>query len=754
MLRKLVRRGAVAVALVLTVGACARVESCRKTAATTDAGVDAGSRPAAWSVVAQGIGDDGAWSDDALTKAFAMTFAPIPGVEVPPADESVPFCRGSVVRMMEERADKLPPAQRDAVKKALSEEAPPPPTQNAIAFADTTAAQLRTEVERANAWVARFLGRPEVDVRIASTRVIPTTGRGTIYADAHPICPRVANANLERRADWRDATTREDTRTCACQLRIARAGRELPSRGQLFEVLVHELTHCHQYRHQDHGMGGDWLAEGHAMWVQSRAYAESGAPTTESLLRGSAWGPYLAGDDAGAAPGRLLLEVTLHAGAFALVQALFNEGYEVKTGLLGMMSTPAGPAFDQLAVAKPAAFAAWASQSINEPHLGQPWVPAGPAMWESWHRVAKSLPSVSRGQSRTVTAARLGQQVSYVPIGTGDVVEISTAGFGRALFGTLLAGDGRIGEGPGGGGVGAEVGWQRPDSFLYCLKPEGCNVGFPLPLARVRAGLLVAVTGRGSAGASVAVTPYSEDDIRNRVNCIYGRWKFDDSGAAAAIGARLTSGTRVVSVHVDDVLDIRRDGSFREEVRSASVELETPGAPMRSAASGARSGRIAVQGNRLVTTGVTDDLRVTASIRIGNTWTPAPMDRAQAIGVGLGEARLVGRFHQMDVVVDRGDMVARAVLVLHQQADRQPGVGAADLEVDRAMLFEDARGVHPHALHVFAQVRAVLALGPLGRRIAQFGGVDMQPGDLVVPVEAGLEQHAVRHIGCQRRIQH
>jgi len=637
MLEKLARRAAVAVALVLTVGACARVESCRKTAATTDAGVDAGSKPAAWSVVAQGIGDDGAWSDDALTKAFAMTFAPIPGVEVPPADESVPFCRGIVVRMMEERADKLPPAQRDAVKKALSEEAPPPPTQNAIAFADTTAAQLRTEVERANAWVARFLGRPEVDVRVESTGVIPNNGRGVIYADAYPMCPRVASPDLGRRADYRIAGAREDTRTCACRLRIARAGRELPSRGRLFEVLVHELTHCHQFRHQDRGYGGDWVAEGHAVWVQSRAFAESGATDSDSLVADAMWLPYFAGNVVvrGGHPGRLSLGVVLHAGAFALFQALFNEGWDAKLAPFAMMSTPAGAAFDQLSAARPAAFAAWASQSIDEAALGAPWVPIGPGQgsWGDFHRIPERLASVSRGQSRTVAAPSLGQQVSYVPIGTGDVLEISTAGFGRAVFGALGI-DGRLGGFRTPGGVGAEVGWQRPDSFLYCLKPEGCNVGFPLPLARVRAGLLVAVTGRGSAGASVAVTPYSEDDIRNRVNCIYGRWKFDDSGAAAAIGARLTSGTRVVSVHVDDVLDIRRDGSFREEVRSASVELETPGAPMRSAASGARSGRIAVQGNRLVTTGVTDDLRVTASIRIGNTWTPAPMDRAQAIGVG------------------------------------------------------------------------------------------------------------------------
>jgi len=224
-----------------------------------------------------------------------------------------------------------------------------------------------------------------------------------------------------------------------------------------------------------------------------------------------------------------------------------------------------------------------------------------------------------------------------VPIGTGDVLEISATGFGRAIFGAI-ANDYRIGHGT--EGVGADVGWQRPESFLYCLKPEGCDVGFPLPLARVRAGVLVTVTGHGSRSASVSVTPFSTEDIRSRVNCIYGRWKYDDRAAFAAMSPRLTGSARLVSVAVDDVLDIRRDGTFREEVRSANVEIAAASIPMRSTASGARAGRIEVRGNRLVTSGVTDDLQVRAFVKVGNQWMPAPMDRAQAVAIG---SALAGR---------------------------------------------------------------------------------------------------------------
>ncbi len=466
-----------------------------------------------------------------------------------------------------------------------------------------------------------------------SIGVIPSaSGRGTVYADAYPICPRSPSANIERRADYRLAGAAEDTRQCACRVRLTRAGRDLPTSHHLFEVLVHELTHCHQFRHQDRGFGGAWVAEGHAMWVQSRAFAESGARDLDSIIPGGGWGAYAVGDTPTTPTGRLTMAATLHPGAFALMQALSNEGYDAKLGPLGLGSTSDGAAFDQLAATKPAAFAAWASQSIFEQQLGPPWVPSGPGLLLGNHRMAEILPAVSRGQSRVVTARPLGQQVSYVPIGTGDVVEIAAGGFGRAIFGGLGR-DARIGH-ESELGVGADFGWQRPESFLYCLKPEGCDVGFPLPLARVRGGVLVAVTGHGSSGASVSVTPFSTEDIRNRVNCIYGRWKYDDHAAFAAIGARLAGSARLVSVAVDDVLDIRRDGTFREEVRSAAVELVAGGIPVRSTASGARAGRIEVRGNRLVTRGVSDDLQVRPFVKLGDQWTPAPMDRAQAVAIG------------------------------------------------------------------------------------------------------------------------
>jgi len=397
MFAPLARRAFPLAALVVTLAACGRVESCRNRVAGGAA--DAGPKgPPAWSVVTEGIGEDGVWSDAALTKAFAMTVAPLPGVDVPPADESVPFCRGSMLRQLEARVDRLPPAQRDAVKKALADDAPPQPVQNAIAMADPAVAPHRESVARANAWVARFLGRPEVDVRVESIGVIPSaSGRGTVYADASPICPRRDGANIERRADYRSPGPTEDMRQCACRVRLTRAGRSLPSSHQLFEVLVHELTHCHQFRHQDRGYGSDWVAEGHAMWVQSRAFAESGAAPEASIIPLGGWGAYAVGDGGLTPSGRLTMAATLHPGAFALVQALSNEGYDAKIGLLGSMSTPGGAAFDQLAAAKPAAFAAWASQSIFEQQLGPSWIPSGPGLYFDAHRAAKELPAVSRG---------------------------------------------------------------------------------------------------------------------------------------------------------------------------------------------------------------------------------------------------------------------------------------------------------------------------------------------------------------------
>jgi hypothetical protein len=79
MFAPLARRAFPLAALVVTLAACGRVESCRNRVAGGAA--DAGPKgPPAWSVVTEGIGEDSVWSDAALTKAFAMTVAPLPGV--------------------------------------------------------------------------------------------------------------------------------------------------------------------------------------------------------------------------------------------------------------------------------------------------------------------------------------------------------------------------------------------------------------------------------------------------------------------------------------------------------------------------------------------------------------------------------------------------------------------------------------------------------------------------------------------------
>ncbi len=610
-------------ALVLSAGVVAGVLGCKRAKPGADAG-DAGTAgPAAWSVVAEAVAEDGTLSDQAVLKAFALTVAPLPGVVVPPVDASVPRCGSAALREAIARKDKLPPAQRDAIQKVLDGDGAPSPTRNAVHFEGPTAERYRPEIESIQAWLARFLGRPPLELRVEYTPVLPRGATGAeVFASARPLCPRRAGAAPQNRADYRDATDTEDTSGCICLVRVSRAADQRSADG-MREILLHELTHCHQYKVQ-RGFPAAYVNEGHAMWVQSREHVEAGRGRADSIL-GGAWEHYFMGTG----QGKLALAASPHAGGFALFQAIHNEGYDMRARGLGFMH--AGNGFAELSSASPPAAAAWASQSLNESHLGPPWRPTGPEWIEHVHRAPALLGTVRRGAPKQVSIPTAAQQVVHAEIADADVLEIDvTAGFGRASFAS--PGQRQLSA------VGAEVGWTGPANHLFCLKAEGCNVGYPLPVGNPRNGILVAATGGPSGAARVSLVGLSEQEARDRSTCVYGRWKYDDASALARTVAHVPPPTRVRSVTVDDVMELTRAGAYREDVRGAKVILETGGGPVASTITGYHTGRFTLSGNRLISSGLQQHLSSETAIQIGGRWvrTPMTIPEAMAIGSALG----------------------------------------------------------------------------------------------------------------------
>lgn len=595
---------------------------CKRNKPSPDASAGATPKgPGAWSVVAKGVAEDGTLSNEAVLKAFALTVAPLPGVDVPPVDSSVPFCGASAVREALARLDKFPPAQREAITRALEGEGAPGKA-NALTFSSPRAERYRPEIERAQVWLARFLGRPQLDVRVEWTPILPRgPGGGVVFANARPWCPRRPGASPENRADFREATATEDTSGCMCLVRVASAADQVSSAGKLYEILLHELTHCHQYKVQ-RGFPAAFVNEGHATWVQSREFVESGRRANDGLIT-TMWTAYLDGQG----EGRLSLASAPHAGGFALFQAMHNEGLDMRGRGLSFMHS--GNGFAELTSASTAAASAWASQTLNEPPLGARWVPSGPGLDPDARRQPRALGAVRPGTPRQLTIPTAAQEVAHADIVGADVLEVDvSAGFGRAMFGRVTT------PGLGVSSAGAELGWTGPSNFLYCMRPGGCDVGFPLPVGNPVNGILVAATGGPLGGARVSLMGLSEQEVRDRSTCVYGRWKYDDSSALARIAARVQPPTRVRSVSVDDVMELNRAGTYREDVRASRVVLETGGGLAASTATGNHTGRFTVTGNRITATGLQQHLSVDAQIQIGGRWIRTPMTLPDAVAIG------------------------------------------------------------------------------------------------------------------------
>jgi hypothetical protein len=595
--------------------------------ASADAGPSKPKGPGAWSVVAKGIADDGTMSDDAVLKAFAMTVAPLPGVDVPPGDETVPFCGTMARDAALARFDKFSPQQRDAITRAL-EPHEAPPVKNALVFGSRTAEGYGPEIERVNAWVSGFLGRPPVTVRVDTVDVIPTRATGDeVFADAGAWCPRQPGAQLARYADYRYGNAGENTTACACRVRIARAARgTIP--GKFHEILVHELTHCYQYAAQTAGLPDAWVSEGHAYWVQAQELIDAHRPLSESLVP-DAWDAYMIGDSRVHGPaGRLALGFQPHAGGFSLVSALQSDGFDVRQRWIDMMNS-GSRAYPEIAGTHPHALTAWASQSMNEISVGRAWAPPqGPGLPSANHRNAQALPPLQRGRPQAITVPARAQVVANAGIGQGDVLEIDPGtSLGRVLF--VKPDPNPVGFAPG-----AEAEWTSPGALLYCLKPDGCDVGTPIPLARKRESVVVAASASPGGASTVTLTLLSEADVRDSSTCVYGTWKYDDTTAMGLLASHVPPPARVRSVAIDEVVEIKRDGSYREDVRSARVVMDTGAGEMASTIKGVRTGRVTVAGRRMTASNLRDDTTAEAAIKTGNQWIKLPMDKQQALAVG------------------------------------------------------------------------------------------------------------------------
>jgi hypothetical protein len=267
-----IRRRALAPFLVAS---CVLLDGCTKKSPSKEA---PHAKTPAWSVVTNGIDVNGGWSKDAALRAFALAVAPLPGVDVPPADDSVPDCSVPVIAAIAPHLASLTPEQR----KIVTESFVPPrtlPVRNAVFYA--AGVTVQPAFEEALQATRTFFNRPlRVDVVVDVAPRLP--GRlGRFGGSTTSWCPRPGVAQTDPLApEQRCAVAFEQgcgaqpPAQCACKITL-----HPPVGDGVASLLAHELTHCYEMESFT-GPAWDfnrdpktaWYLEGYASWVEWKLY--------------------------------------------------------------------------------------------------------------------------------------------------------------------------------------------------------------------------------------------------------------------------------------------------------------------------------------------------------------------------------------------------------------------------------------------------------------------------------------------------
>jgi hypothetical protein len=487
------------------------------------------------------IGDDGTIDRDTALQAFALAFAPAPGVSTPPGPAE-PIASGSgPLRWVVAHLDELTPAQRRAVRAVV-----PRPARTAAATAAVTLmaageqAQFQALVSQAWAYWSRTF--PKSVLLHPIDRWSITLNDKNLWAAGAYTYPV-------------DAQSQEVGPVTDCEIYFnpkVRAGTDAEKR----EATYHEVFHCFEaqmvpaltgyYAVASSGNGpgpGAWLIEGGAAYGMDLALAGRSAPTP---FGAGFWTKYFQ------TPTTPLFKRTYSAiGFFA---HLAETGIDVMARMPAAILAVVGrggnvAAFDALLAGASADrfFATWPTSLLRKPALGAEWDARGPGITAD-----ATVPGDVVAGNGSPTAG--GQVPAYANDDRRVAVSSDVLLLGAHTYARMRA-------------TGGAFDSSSP-SGLYCTMGAACACPQGSPAAGVKfqpldRGSYYLALGGGRTGSTWSLASYGLDQFCKQPladACLYGTWRLQGLPPPLPLPAQVTI------VRADETLTIDRSGLLALDV--------------------------------------------------------------------------------------------------------------------------------------------------------------------------------------------
>ncbi len=429
-------------AIGLTIASCA-------TAAPTPplASQSAAPSPAPWTssygrLFAQ-VEDDGSVTKEMALQAFSLAIAPLPGVELPPADEPPLYERVEgtfAIRWVQRYYDELTPEQKAVVDTALT------PAADSVVIEPPTEGSTRHSV----ALVAFDTSAADPSADPATFFVTTATAAmGVIAVELHR--PLAMNVGVQVNAVHQHAKASALAYAWLaagplgkpqCQIAIEP---ELLSYDPVAQkvTVAHEVFHCFQFdlyrkKGSSHANVPDWLIEGQAEWAGEAIFGPS-------VVGHDWWERYLE------SPGNSVFGRTYDAVGF--YEHLSRLGMATWTAMDPMLDAATVEAAFRAANAQEHSFLdSWASGLFRDPQLPQPdWNEPG-----RWETAASAVPIpllIENGGDADLTVPA-GTNLQVIIGSDADLLQIDLQGHSRTRAG------------------GSE--WIDLTTLLLCTKTGGC----------------------------------------------------------------------------------------------------------------------------------------------------------------------------------------------------------------------------------------------------------------------------------------
>jgi hypothetical protein len=216
---------------------------------------DAGKTP--YERTLDGIRADGTVPPAVALRAFSLAYGKLPGVTAPKGKVGEPEEGTEAMTLIARVYDKLTPAQKAAVDRALDAPAGGAAPAARTAEVLTPDPGLQTFVDKFAADYASRLPGVKAPTIIATLTDTDRVVKGMqVYADALPL-----NASGE----WNVGKPE------FCRIRLMPFGTKLIGKKQFLHLIAHETWHCFQFAMMaDWRQRSDWIIEGGAVWASDQ----------------------------------------------------------------------------------------------------------------------------------------------------------------------------------------------------------------------------------------------------------------------------------------------------------------------------------------------------------------------------------------------------------------------------------------------------------------------------------------------------